>query len=294
MSCIAVGNFDGVHRGHLKIMKMTSQIAKKENTSAIALTFDTNTKRAFNSGFKYITDKDTKRELLLSSGIDKVEFLEFTPEIMSMSGKDFIKMLISSYGMSHIVCGDNFRFGHRASCGIAELKAMCDEEKISCTIVAVDGISSTAVRKAVSAGNIELANELLGHDFCYKGKLVGGNRIGRTIGFPTLNSSVREDYLLPPNGVYATYCVSDGEAYPAVTNIGTRPTVTTVKEIFIETHLIGLDRIPEGKEDDFSDIRFLSRIRDEKIFPDTDALAKQISADCEYSIKVFRDRVIRP
>jgi riboflavin kinase/FMN adenylyltransferase len=287
MSCIAVGNFDGVHNGHLNIVSTAAEIAKNKNVPCIVVTFSSNTKRALGKKVSYLTDNEYKEQLLIEAGADKVEFLEFSSEISSLNGKDFICLLKNKYGLIHIVCGDNFRFGFKASCGIDELKAICNEEGIGCTVVTTDAVSSTAIRNLLMEGKISEANMILGRDFSYKGDFISGNHIGRTIGYPTLNQAVSEDYILPPCGVYATYCFDGTDVYPAVTNIGKRPTVTDSDDIYVETYLIDLVEIPEDKIDFFKRIYFSERIRDEKKFEDIGKLRAQISRDCEYVRKLF-------
>lgn len=287
MSCIAVGNFDGVHKGHVKIVCTAANIAKTENVPCIVVTFNSNTKRAFGRNVSYLTDNEYKKELLIDAGADSVEFLEFTSEISSLSGEDFIRLLKNKYSLTHIVCGDNFRFGSKAACGIEELKLICHKEDIGCTVVTTDGISSTVIRNLIVNGNVSEANKFLGRDFSYKSEFVSGNRIGRTIGYPTLNQGASEDYILPVRGVYATYCSDGITIYPAVTNIGSRPTVTDSNDIYVETYLIDLNDIPEAKLDSFKRVYFSERIRDEKKFEDIDALRTQISSDCDYVRELF-------
>ncbi len=287
MSCIAVGNFDGVHKGHVKIIGTAANIAKTEKNSCVVVTFSSNTKRALGKKVSYLTDNEYKEKLLLDAGADKVEFLEFTADMSSLSGADFIRFLKDKYDLTHIVCGDNFRFGVKASCGTEELKLICAKEAIGCTVVTTDGISSTAIRNLLVNGRVTEANDFLGRNFSYKSDFISGNRIGRTIGFPTLNQRCSDEYLLPACGVYATYCSDGITLYPAVTNIGSRPTVTDSNDIYVETYLIDLKDIPEDKIDSFKRVYFSERIRDERKFEDTDALRAQISLDCEYVRKLF-------
>lgn len=286
MSIIVTGNFDGVHRGHARLLSIPVKIAEERGEKVGVLTFSTITHNTFGKMVKYINDNETKKDLLLSAGADFVKTIDFTPEFYNMSGDEFVTFLKNDLNADMIVCGDDFRFGKGASCGPDDMKLICKRKNIECIVVMTDNISSTAIREQIQKGNISKANRMLGHDFVYRAKQISGNHIGTELGYATINMEIDRKYVLPPEGVYATYCIIDGEHYPSVTNIGKRPTVTNDVEDVIETHILNIDS--EKLDNTVCDkIYFLERLRDEHKFLDRDFLKTQISIDCQTSKAIF-------
>lgn len=286
MSIIITGNFDGVHKGHARLISVPVEMAKKKGMKVGILTFSTITHNTFGSNVKYIYDNETKELLLLSLGVDFVRTVDFTPAFYNMTGEEFILFIKNELEAETVVCGDDFRFGKGASCGPDDLKEICEKNGLECIVIKTDDISSTRIREEIEKGNIIEANEMLGRHFSYSGRVVSGNHIGTELGYATINMEIDQSFVIPSRGVYATYCNINGKAYPSVTNIGLRPTVTEDTVEIMETHIL----CPENETEYLKNcdrIYFLDRLRSEHKFLDIDFLKSQILVDCQTSKAIF-------
>lgn len=229
--------------------------------------------------------RSSREAMIRGLGVDRLETIEFSPEFASLSALDYIRMLRDGYGCTALVLGYDTRFGSEQA-GPQTIADLARGEGMDAVIVppvnAPDSdmpISSTLIRTALEEGDAQLAAELLGRPYEVEGVVVAGNRLGRTIGFPTANMAIDEDLLLIPcGGVYRSSVVVKGVTYEGMSNIGTRPTVGGSGALTVETHIFDFDEMIYGGR---ISVAFLERIRDERRFPSLDALRAQLRADAE-------------
>lgn len=276
---VALGNFDGLHIGHLAVMDSTVALAGESLTAGVML-FDEHSMKAVTGEAppKLITDEE-RADVFRKKGLET--FIVNFSQIRDLSPEEFVKkILVKKLDAKAVICGFNYRFGKKAKGDAKLLEELCIENGIDCVIidgVIKDGVpvSSTAIRKAVECGNIEKANSMLGRNFGYCAEVINGDKRGRTWGFPTINQKLPEGLVIPRFGVYESIVTVDGKVYKGVTNIGLRPTVGTDK-VLSETHIISFDGEIYGVE---ADIRLVRFIRKEQKFSSFNELIKQIRTD---------------
>ena len=282
---LAIGMFDGVHRGHRAVIEPAVKTARAQGGLSAVLTFFPHPSALFHpdNPTRLIQDVPTKWRVLSSLGVDAVITQAFTREFAAVAAGDFLAWLKQRLpSLAAVYVGENFRFGHGRR-GDAALLAAC-APKVGVSVASAprvnlngEPISSTRIRAQLAAGDIEAANALLGYAYFAEGSVVAGKRLGRTIGFPTLNLAWHPQ-CQPRLGVYATR-VSSGKsphAHPAVSNYGLRPTVENAAEPRLETHVLG--ECPFGEGDTIK-VEWLRFIRPEKKFADVGALRAQIAQD---------------
>ena len=288
---IALGFFDGVHRGHGALLSKTERARELGVTPAV-FTFDRPPKEVVTGKPVYLINSPEDRRGLIERiyGIHDVILAPFDQAMMTMRWEDYIRMLIRDYGAVHFVAGHDHHFGHKNEGSPELLQAKCRELGLGCDIipkVEIEGItvSSTYIRTLVEAGDMERAAEFLGHRHCLSQTVQHGQRIGRTIGIPTVNLAVPEHVLAPAHGVYVT-CVylPDGRMYHGVTNVGTRPTVTDGDAVSVETFLLGFDGDLYGQE---IRIEFCRRLRGEKKFASLEELRQEIQHNIRETERYF-------
>ncbi len=276
---VALGNFDGLHIGHLAVTNRTVEEAGKELTAAVML-FDEHSMKAVTGEAppKLITDSE-RAEIFKEKGIETVT-VNFS-QIRDFSPEEFVEeTLIKKLNAKVVLCGFNYRFGNKAKGDAKLLEKLCIEKGIKCVIideVEIDGmvVSSTAIRNAVECGDIEKANSMLGRSFGYCTQVINGDKRGRTWGFPTINQKLSEGLVIPRFGVYESIVTVDSKSYKGVTNIGSRPTVGT-KEILSETHILDFNGELYGT---CVDVRLVRFIRKEQKFSSFQELIEQIKSD---------------
>lgn len=276
---VALGNFDGLHIGHLAVIDRTIALAGESMTATVML-FDEHSMKAVTGAAppRLITEEE-RADLFKKNGIEP--FVISFSRIKDFSPKEFVeKVLVNELDARIVVCGFNYRFGNKAKGDAKLLEEICIEKGIKCVIineVVKDGmpVSSTAIRSAVECGDIEKANAMLGRSFGYCAEVVNGDKRGRTWGFPTINQKLPEGLVVPKFGVYESIVTVEGQSYLGVTNIGLRPTVGTEK-VLSETHILSFDGVLYGKKVDVRLIRF---IRSEQKFSSFDELILQIESD---------------
>ena len=288
---LALGNFDGLHRGHMKIIDRVRQRAGERGGTPAAMTFDPHPPRVLRpeKAPALLMARDQKIEALRRSGMQGLAFVRFTRELSLWDPERFVRtVLVEWLHVSEVWVGANFLFGHERAGTFTVLRSLGARygfraEKIDPVRYKDFVVSSTRVRRLVSEGRVDEAAALLGHHYFLDGTVVRGAGRGRSIGIPTANLA-SESELVPPAGVYATLATVDGLVLPAVTNIGLRPTFGDVEKPVIETHLLDTDR-------DLYDTRirllFVQRLRDERQFADVDALRAQIDADIRSARRLF-------
>lgn len=285
----ALGFFDGVHLGHQALLSACKTLAKQENCAAGVVTFDSHPDTLVLGKTPALINTSADRARLLKSyGIVTVIALPFDKAMMEMPWHAFFRLLVDTYHAAGLVCGSDFRFGHRGEGTAALLSTACEQENIPCAIVpeqTVDGIrvSSTHIRSLLEQGDTETAIRFLGHPHILTGNVISGRKLGRTIGVPTANLSLPEDILVPHLGVYACLAVIDGAKHMAVTNIGTRPTVEG-HHITVEPWILDFDGDLYGKQ---ITLEFYKFLRPEQKFPDLAALQAEIRKNGEETRKFF-------
>jgi riboflavin kinase / FMN adenylyltransferase len=290
-SSVTIGNFDGLHLGHRQILLDLVQMAEASGTASVVMTFAPHPLQVLHPGKapKLIIPPEDKLAQIESLGIDYLLLVKFDEALSRLSGEVFIReILVASLRVQHIFVGHNFVFGHQRSGNVALLKALGQDCGYTVHVippVEVRGnrVSSTWIRELIRSGRISRANRLLGRYYSLQGSVIPGQGLGKTVLFPTLNLDVQNE-ILPGNGVYATLALFDGKSHPAVTNVGTRPTVSGTG-LSVETHL--LERAPEAPPTEM-ELQFLHRLRDEQKFPSLDELKKQIAKDIQRAKRLFR------
>ena len=282
--CGAIGFFDGVHLGHQQIIRQTIADARQHEAAALVITFDRHPSTVVAPGRvpPLIYSPAQKLRVIASLGVDFLLLIRFDTEFSQQPGDAFIRELARDCGHVQSLCvGSNFTFGHQRSGNVALLRQLGAELKFvvrGLAAVALDGepVSSTRIRQAVRAGNLDLASEMLGRAYSLSGIVVKGDGLGRQLGFPTANLDTT-GLALPPNGVYAVHAEVAGKSHRAALNIGFRPTLSRPEpRLQVETHLLDFDGDLYGQE---VEITFVEKLREEQKFSSRDALCQQIARD---------------
>ena len=280
-TAVALGNFDGIHKGHQVLIKKAVKTAEEKGIKSAVFTFSNHPRNviAGNSVVRNIIYEDEKIEILEEMGVDYLFSISFE-EIMKLSPQDFVdKVLIERFRIDTAVCGFNFTYGYKAA-GTADMLRGMAAGRFDVAVVdpvKVNGqvVSSTLIREKIMNGDVEAVPELLGRNFTIRGTVIHGNEIGRSIGFPTCNIVIDESMAALPNGVYMTYCYVEGVKYCSITNVGNKPTIGEYGKN-IETNIFNFN---EDIYDKKIKVEFLKKIRDEQKFDDLEALKKQIHDD---------------
>ena len=288
---LALGNFDGVHRGHRKILDRVRRVATERGAAAIVMTFDPHPPRVVrpDKAPPLLMTTAQRLEALASAELQGAAIVRFTPEMSQWDPDMFVRtVLVDWLHVAEVWVGANFLFGRDRSGNFSSLRTLGARygfraEKIDPVRYKDFVVSSTRVRRLVSEGRIDEAAALLGHEYSIDGTVVEGQRRGRTIGFPTANLC-SENELLPPHGVYATTARIGGVVHAAITNIGIRPTVDDSGRTTVETYIFDFDRDLYGAP---LRLGFVQRLRDERAFASLDLLKAQITADCERARALF-------
>lgn len=281
---MALGNFDGVHRGHHFLLHSAVAKSLQKKLVSIAWTFGEHPKNvlAGKCVTPQLVTRDVKLELMKKIGIDKVVFADFD-KVKDYSCEEFVdKVLVEELSASHVFCGENYTFARKAEGDAEKLKELCEKRGISVTVLPLlqsggETVSSTRIRKLIENGCVAEANLILAQWFCIRGKVVEGTKTGKKYGVPTVNMTVPECMIKPKNGVYFSSVMINGEMYDSVTNIGVRPTVDGKSEN-METHIIGYHGNLYG---DTVDVFLLKYHREEMRFNFLDELFEQIEKDIE-------------
>lgn len=284
----AVGTFDGLHLGHAEVLRMMRDEAGKRNLEPLAVTFDRHPLSliAPERAPSAITSLERKEKLIRKAGVRPV-VLPFDGRMRSTTAYEWMRLLHDRYGVTLLVVGYDNTFGSDGvNMSISDYRDIGKEigiEVIEAPYVA--GVSSSAIRKAIASGDIEKAAGMLGRPFSLSGHVVEGNKLGRTIGFPTANLKPAPGIVIPGKGVYAAKAtLPDGSVADAMVNIGVRPTIRRGNSPTIEAHIINWKGDLYGKR---IKLDFYSRLRDEQQFNSIDALRKQLRLDLEHTLKVL-------
>jgi len=292
-SVVAIGNFDGVHRGHRAILSAAVRQARNLGARSMAITFDPHPEQFLRPEVapRLLTPIPERIRLLASTGVDAVLVLPFDEQLARMRAREFVEqVLVATLHVCSVHEGGNFRFGYHAEAGVKELQAFGEEFGIEVhvqTPVRVHGldVSSSAVRAAVAAGDVKRARWMLGRPFSVRSTQARGRGVGTRLLVPTVNLA-RYEALLPAFGVYATRLTIDGRCFEAVTNVGNRPTFEGVG-FGVETHILNFEPIEIGDETPL-ELEFLFRLRPEIEWPSPEALKAQIFKDVARAKRYFR------
>ena len=291
-TAIALGNFDGLHRAHMKIIQSAVDYAKAHGIKSIVYMF-----REHPSNFiegctevKYITPNLYKEEILKATDVD-ILFYDSFPQMEKKSPEEFLDYLSHDFKVKFISAGFNFTFGYHASGSEAYLRSRCAELGIETDIIQREAyhgevISSSRIRELIREGNVFLASRFLGRPYFVLGVVEHGRKLGTNLTFPTINSHVNEIALLPKNGVYITRTFIDGVLHKSITNIGIKPTIGG-EDLTVETYIIDYKGDLYGRN---IKIDFLDRIRDERKFDSLEALKEQISRDVKTAAEYEHDQ----
>ena len=271
---ICLGYFDGVHLGHQYLIKYARKYAK--HTLGL-LTFSKPISTLVDNGKNthVLTSLDDRFKIISKLGVDYYFVAQIDKEFTELSDMDFIEML-RKMNVKEIFVGKDFRYGAKAKGTISTLKDYFDVYDIDIKEVDGEKISAQEIGGLISNGEIEKANDLLGHNYCVTGSLVSGKHIGTTLGFPTLNLKLSDNYILPKFGVYKTICYADNVPHIAITNVGVKPTIGEGFEPGIEVHLKDFKGEVKG---DVICVEFLKFVRPEMKFSSKEELKAQISKD---------------
>jgi len=280
---LALGNFDGMHRGHLKIIERVRRGAAERGATGIAMTFDPHPSKIVrpDKAPPLLMTHQQKLDALSRAGMHGVAIVRFTPELAGWDPETFVRsVLVEWLHVAEVWVGANFLFGHDRQGTFSMLRSLGARygfraEKIDPVRYKDFVVSSTRIRRLITEARVDEAGALLGHHYEIEGVVVKGQQRGRELGIPTANVCA-ENELVPPRGVYVTTASLDGVAYPSITNIGTRPTFESGEETVVEAHLLDFDKDLYGAR---LRLGFVQRLRDEKTFEDVEALKTQIAAD---------------
>ena len=278
-----IGNFDGVHIGHKKILSAVKQEAKQQGLSSCVITFHPHPQKVLqNIDIPLLVPIRERLKLLEDQGIDVVACYTFTKEIAKISAQDFVTdILVGKLNLKHLIVGPDFSFGRKREGNLSLLNKMgaeygFDTEVVETALYEGEIVSSTSIRNLVREGNLLKARNFLGYNFYIEGQVKEGERRGRQIGFPTANLDTDWD-ILPKVGVYATLANVDGTKHQSITNIGYRPTFGH-NGLLIETHIFDFNEDIYKKR---IKVEFVDRVRDEQKFNGPEALVEQIKRDIE-------------
>jgi len=290
---LAMGFFDGLHMGHAELLSTATRRAAELGAKSAVLTFDSHPDLFVKNERVRLINSASDRVHIIERffGISNVFFLHFNEETMRLSWRSFLDDIIKLYNVCHFVVGHDFRFGFKGK-GTAEgLRTYCEGLGISCDIILPvkngdETISSTRIRELIACGEIERANELLGHPHLLTGTVRTGYRLGRTLEAPTINMTIPEDVLVPRHGAYAAKAIFDGSEHLAVLNVGTRPTFDG-GEVTVETNILNFAGELYGKN---VCVELHSFLRPEQKFKSADELMRQIRLDIKAAREFFSDK----
>jgi riboflavin kinase/FMN adenylyltransferase len=286
-NAVTIGNFDGIHLGHQAMLaRLTSRAASVGALPAV-LTFEPHPREIFtpDSAPTRLTSLREKLEILRALGVAHVHVCRFTKPFAALSAEEFVqRILVQGLNARYVLVGDDFRFGAKRAGDFALLKKLgethgFEAEALHTVEAAGQRASSTAVREALAAGDMAMAAQLLGRPYSISGRVVGGDQLGRKIGYPTANIQLKHNKP-PVKGIFAVRVqgLADGVDWPGVASLGTRPTVHANGRPTLEVHLFNFNR---GIYRQHLRVEFLHKLRDEAKFPDLDTLIAQIDLDAQ-------------
>lgn len=300
MVVVATGFFDGVHLGHRQIIDTLVRTARERGGRSVLISFWPHPRTVLQKDardLRLLTSRDEKKDIITALGVDQVEIMPFTREFSRLSTEEYLRdIVIGRFGADAILLGYDNRMGFDSGTPdqIAAIADSLGLEVIRMDAVSIGGgvtVSSTKIRAAISEGDVELAAQMLGRRYSLHGVTVAGNRLGRTIGFPTANMRLYEPLkLLPADGCYLVEVETLGRSFHGMTNIGHRPTVSggigDAGNRTIETNIFDFDEDIYGLD---LTVSFIAQIREEKHFPSLDALRRQLENDRAWCVAKIKE-----
>jgi riboflavin kinase/FMN adenylyltransferase len=293
ITCLALGNFDGIHVGHQKLIKEAKRISLKKNSICSIMTFAPHPKAVIGQNDNYnnlITPWETKLDILHELGVEQIFLVEFNYDFASVLPSDFVSRYINSANAIDVVIGEDFRYGYRGQGNPSTLESDGKLHGFNVTTIpslmcGIEKVSSSLIRQLLNKGDVLEVSRLLNRPFQIRGIVVDGEKRGRQLGYPTANVELSDKYLLPINGVYIVRVIVDSEQLLGVMNIGYKPTfIEDVIEPTIEIHLLDFNKDIYGN---YLSIDILDYIRAETKFDNKDALIEQIKQDINVARLVF-------
>ncbi len=290
---VTIGSFDGVHLGHQKVLTDLKKIAEKDNARTVVVSFEPHPRIFFNpqTDLRLLTTAEEKANLLSQQNIDELLLQKFDKDFAGQDAETFVKRLVENLNMKDLLIGYDHRFGKDRKGTFDFVKSLEPKygfktHKIEPLLLDGQAISSSIIRKALQNGDANLAQTYLGRPYVLTGRVVEGNRLGRTLGFPTANISVDNPYkLIPKQGVYLVKSIINQKPVFGMMNIGYRPTIDGKKQI-MEIHFFDFNGDLYGKT---IPVYFLERLRDEQKFPNLEALQNQLKKDAELSRRMISE-----
>ncbi len=295
---VTIGTFDGVHRGHRKILDELIRISKEENSRNFVITFEPHPRTVVSQNFdiRLLTTLEEKKEIFRLYGIENLMVINFTKEFSKLTSEEFIrKFICNKIGARHVVIGYDHKFGRNRDGNESTLRNL--GEKLGFDVTQVPPItengviiSSTLIRNLLMDGKIEEANNYLGRNYSLSGKVVHGAGRGISLGFPTANLQPdSKQKLIPANGVYAVSVKLENKVYFGVMNIGFRPTFNQTPHAITEVHILDFNKNIYNEN---IEVQFVKRLRDEKKFGSKEQLVQQIENDIKRTKEIFKEKVI--
>ena len=290
---VATGFFDGVHVGHRLVIEQLVKAAAVRGDESMVVTFWPHPRNVLQKearSLRLLTTLQEKKDILYGLGVDHVEVMQFTREFSDMTTEDYLRVLMDRFGVKTVLIGYDNRMGSNADGAdqVARTAESLGLEVIRTDMVTSElgyAVSSTKIRERLEAGDVQAASAMLGYDYTLHGVVIAGNRLGRTIGFPTANMQVYEPLkLVPGNGVYFVKVETLGRSLFGMCNIGCRPTVASGNARTIETNIFGFDEDIYGLD---MNVTFIAKIRDEIRFDSLDALRRQLEIDRDLCLSLL-------
>ncbi len=289
---VTIGVFDGVHRGHLHLVRLLLERAHADGLASVAITFNPHPRSVLRPGaaVTYLTSLEERVELLQGLGLDAIGVLPFTSELAQLSPEEFLRMLSEELDMRLLMVGPDFALGRNRAGTISVMRAAGQELGFRVEVAPLlaeddEKVGSSGVRQALSEGNLERVARLLGRPYSLRGPIIGGDRRGHTLGFPTANIAVGLDRALPAFGIYVTRAYLRESAYQSCTSIGVRPTFEVEPRPTVEAYIIDFDEEVYGEE---LRLDILHRLRREIKFEHVDELVAQMRRDIKETRDWFR------
>jgi riboflavin kinase/FMN adenylyltransferase len=292
---LTLGTFDGIHPGHLKIIDKLVGCSKEKGCRNVVITFHPHPRTVLgsNNSVKMLSTQDEKITLLEKHGVENFLAINFTKEFASLTAEEFIyDYLINGIGLSEIVLGHDHHFGKGRTGNVELLKEIGAKEKFSVTTVDAffindEVVSSTKIRNALNEGDLKRANNLLGRYYSFSGTVIGGDKRGRELGYPTANIKLSsQEKLLPAIGIYAVKVLLENEYHFGLLSIGKRPTFYNEGELVTEVYIYNFNREIYGE---YITIDLVERLRGEEKFNSAEELINQMNKDKENGLKIFNE-----
>lgn len=284
---IALGNFDGLHRGHMSLINRVVDEALLNDAKSLVYTFSNHplTVAAPERAPKLIMDNEQKLHIFRTSGIDIVAMIDFTLEYMQTSAEDFIKLLLDRYNARGLVVGFNYKYGYMNTGDVPLLREL--SQKLGFELIVIEPetdeeglISSTRIRNHILEGRVGDAAKLLIEPYLMRGTVVGGKKKGKALGFPTANMTIDEKAVLPKEGVYYTNVEVNGKLYRGITSIGNNPTISEGNPVTVETYILDFDEDIYGEN---IKVYYLEWMREMIKYESMEELKEQLRRDNNYA-----------